>query len=178
LFIILFCSAYVQQHESQFIRDQIAKQSCSLAEAQQQTSPEQIGVGIHIVNLAEENLSEGSFYADFYLFLLKNPSANITQTECSGLTALTANNFKYQPVLVNAKSTPVIFNVSTYYRVMSRFYFELKAHSWPYDTQVYDIILELQDLPISQAQFCFMQDYTNISSSVRFAGRDRVIIFL
>lgn len=47
---------------------------------------QQVGVGVYIVNLGEENLSEASFYADFYLFLLTNPTPNASlPATCTGI---------------------------------------------------------------------------------------------
>lgn len=117
--------------------------------------PEQVGVGLYMLNLAEENMATGTVYADFLLYFLKNPNAgrpsgdNVTDALggliCPNISLTQANNERYRPTLVNTGFRPFMFNLTYSYRVQGTFFFNVNAKDWPFDTQVYDFSIELED---------------------------------
>lgn len=89
--------------------------------------PEQVGVGLYLLNLAEENMATGTVYADFLLYFLKNPNPTSPSGDnatdaleglvCENITRSHANNERYRPTLVNTGFRPILFNLTNSYRV-------------------------------------------------------------
>ena len=104
-----------------------------------------VGVGLYIVNLAEDSLAMGTFYADFLLFRFEDTRPLPKSFDIREESQICPEGFPtskpdtVEPFLVNAGQFSTlklvepknITNNASYYRVQSKFYRRIDVSQWP-----------------------------------------------
>jgi len=144
-----------------------------------------IGVGLYIMNLAEDSLAMGTFYADFLLFKFEDPRPLPKDFDIRNHSQVCDRDFPTshpdvsEPFLVNAgqfSSLKLIqphnsTNNASYHRVQSKFYRRIDVSQWPLTVPGYEITLRDSARTQGQLVFCHLDRFTDFSPTLRFSGR-------
>lgn len=122
----------------------------------QPEQPQQVQVGLYILNLGKFDVASGTFTADFYLSLK-------CETNCSD---------KFEFMNGRAATTDKIIDTPTekFYRIQANLNSPVDLKQFPFDSQKIQIILEDKEQPNTQLQYIPVQEESGIDASVSIIG--------
>ena len=119
--------------------------------------PEDVEVGLYILNLGKFDVATGSFTADFYLSMKCN-------SNCS------AENFEFMNG--RAASVDKITNTPTekFYRIQANLNSPVDLKNFPFDKQKMQIIIEDKEKVVDELAYIPLESESGIDDSIAFAG--------
>ncbi len=121
------------------------------------SSPEEVTIGVYVLNLGKFDIATGSFTIDFYLSMK-------CQTECS-IADLEFNNGRSTTI-----DTLIDEPNEKFYRIQANLNSPVALYKFPFDNQQLSIILEDKTRTIEEVIYVPSHDETGIEPSIVFAG--------
>lgn len=131
--------------------------------------PQQVRVGVHLVNLYSLNMSEHSFYADFYIWFKWRGERDPTNVEFVNMI----EKWSMNQAAFDGDSLPVTLKDGTKYkifRVEGRFFHAFALNRYPLDKHSLDIQIENPDLPVDSIVYLPDTGAASVRPSLNIVG--------
>ncbi len=123
----------------------------------EQKSPEQVQVGLYLLNMGKFDIATGSFTADFYLSLKCEQNCSTPNFEFMNGRASTVEKMEDKPM-------------EKFYRIQANLNSPVDLKKFPFDSQEVQIILEDKERKNAEMQYVPLLKETGIDKSIVFTG--------
>ncbi len=129
----------------------------SVAKSQKGIGPEQVQVGLYLLNMGKFDVATGSFTADFYLSLKCEKNCSTPNFEFMNGRAATVEKMEDKP---NEK----------FYRIQANLNSPVDLKNFPFDQEEVQIIIEDKEKTSAQMQYVPLLSESGIDKSIVFTG--------